>query len=160
MFQLIGPVHALVSAVEPKISEMAANRHNNNIFHHHHPHSNFVLTYSQYTNLAIFMILFMLCAIEVIFVKIVTAINIDDADGDLFALPADVASSGVRSQELDSLSSHQSFYLQRYREQRSVVAHLISTQSLLQRMTANTSAFIDNNNNSIATNNNAIIESY
>lgn len=168
MFQFIGPVHALVTAVEPKISEMAVNRHNNNIFHHHHQQqyspSNFILTYSQYTNLAIFMLLFVLCAVEVIFVKIIAAININDAvtDRDLHSSPSNTGSArSGHIHDMDSLSSHQNFYLERYRQQRSVVAHLISTQSILQQMTTNTSSFIDsNNNNTISINNNSIIEAY
>lgn len=78
LFRFIGPVQSLVSVAEPKISDMAVNRHNNNIFHHHQQNSNFILTYSQYTNLAIFIFLFFILAIEVIFVKIVTAINMDE----------------------------------------------------------------------------------
>lgn len=79
LFRFIGPVQSLVSVVEPKISDMASNRHNNNIFHHHQQNSNFILTYSQYTNLAICIFLFFILAIEVIFVKIVTAINMDES---------------------------------------------------------------------------------
>lgn len=75
LFRFIGPVQSLVSVVEPKMSDMASNRHNNNVFHHHQQNSNFILTYSQYTNLAICIFLFFILAIEVIFVKIVTAIN-------------------------------------------------------------------------------------
>lgn len=78
LFRFIGPVQSLVSVVEPKISDMASNRHNNNIFHHHQQNSNFILTYSQYTNLAICIFLFFILAIEVIFVKIVTAINMGE----------------------------------------------------------------------------------
>lgn len=78
LFRFIGPMQSLVSVVEPKISDMASNRHNNNIFHHHQQNSNFILTYSQYTNLAICIFLFFILAIEVIFVKIVTAINMDE----------------------------------------------------------------------------------
>lgn len=79
LFRFIGPVQSVVSVVEPKISDMASNRHNNNIFHHHQQNSNFILTYSQYTNLAICIFLFFILAIEVIFVKIVTAINMDES---------------------------------------------------------------------------------
>lgn len=79
LLRFIGPVQSLVSVVEPKISDMASNRHNNNIFHHHQQNSNFILTYSQYTNLAICIFLFFILAIEVIFVKIVTAINMDES---------------------------------------------------------------------------------
>lgn len=90
MFRFMGPIQTLMASIEPRISDVAANQdsHNNNIYHHHHHHhhsynSNLILTYSQYTNLAIFMILFMLCAIEVIFVKIVTAINLTDESSGL-----------------------------------------------------------------------------
>lgn len=78
LFRFFGPVQSVVSVVEPKISDMAVNQHNNNIFHHHQQNSNFILTYSQYTNLAIFIFLFFILTIEVIFVKIVTAINMDE----------------------------------------------------------------------------------
>lgn len=83
LFRFIGPVQSLVSVVEPKISDMAINRHNNNIFHHHQQNSNFILTYSQYTNLAICIFLFFILAIEVIFVKIVTAINMDESTSNV-----------------------------------------------------------------------------
>lgn len=79
LLRFIGPAQTLVSVVEPKISDMASNRHNNNIFHHHQQNSNFILTYSQYTNLAICIFLFFILAIEVIFVKIVTAINLGES---------------------------------------------------------------------------------
>lgn len=83
LLRFIGPVQSLVSVVEPKISDMASNRHNNNIFHHHQQNSNFILTYSQYTNLAICIFLFFILAIEVIFVKIVTAINMDETTANI-----------------------------------------------------------------------------
>lgn len=83
LLRFIGPVQSLVSVVEPKISDMASNRHNNNIFHHHQQNSNFILTYSQYTNLAICIFLFFILAIEVIFVKIVTAINMDESTANI-----------------------------------------------------------------------------
>lgn len=83
LFRFIGPVQSLVSVIEPKISDMASNRHNNNIFHHHQQNSNFILTYSQYTNLAICIFLFFILAIEVIFVKIVTAINMDETTSNI-----------------------------------------------------------------------------
>lgn len=83
LLRFIGPVQSLVGVVEPKISDMASNRHNNNIFHHHQQNSNFILTYSQYTNLAICIFLFFILAIEVIFVKIVTAINMDESTSNI-----------------------------------------------------------------------------
>lgn len=179
MFRLIGPVQAIVGIVEPKISDMAVNRHNNNIFHHHQQNSNFILTYSQYTNLAIFIFLFFILAIEVIFVKIVTAINMDeqidiDIDGETYPL-IDMDLLNLNNIRLDSSSlsevndhhhpyiymtssQHQAHLLdQQHQRQRSVVAHLISTQSLLQRISAQASPFGDiNNNNSIMINNNNV----
>lgn len=166
MFRFIGSVQTIIGIVEPKISDMAVNRHSSNIFHHHQQ-SNFILTYSQYTNLAIFMILFMLCAIEVIFVKIVTAINIDDSsidiDGETYPLPTDLDLMNNNSvHQIDREQQHQ------HHQQRSVVAHLISTQSFLQRITAaqatqpfadinNNSNFIMNNNNNNTTVSNSVI---
>lgn len=159
MFHFIGPVQAIMGIVEPKMSDMAANRHNSNIFHHHQQNNNFILTYSQCWNLAIFMILFMLCAIEVIFVKIVTTISVDDSsidiDGESYPLPTDLDLMNNNSvHQIDREQQHQ---------QRSIVAHLISTQTFLQRITAmqTTQPFADINNNSnfVMNNNNNIIPS-
>lgn len=155
MFEFIGPVQTLIGIVEPKIGDMAANRHNHNIFHHHQQNSNFLLTYLQYKSLVIFMILFLLCAAEVIFMKIAQAINIDDSsidiDGETYPLPT----------ELDLMNNNSVRQIdreQRHHQQRSVVAHLISTQSFLQRITAvqATQPFgdINNNSNLIMNNNN------
>lgn len=158
MFRFIGPVQAIIGMVEPRISDMAVNRHNSNIFHHHQQSSNFILTYSQCWNLAIFMILFMLCAIEVIFVKIVTTISVDDSsidiDGETYPLPTDLDLLNNNSvHQIDREQQH-------HHQQRSIVAHLISTQSFLQRITAMqaTQPFVDINNNSnlIIMNNNNI----
>lgn len=173
----MGPVQAIVGIVEPKISDMAVNRHNNNIFHHHQQNSNFILTYSQYTNLAIFIFLFFILAIEVIFVKIVTAINMDetsiDIDGDSYPL-IDMDLLNLNNIDLNSLSElsehhhphpyiyvinnqqEESLLRQRHQQQRSGVAHLISPQRLLQRINQ-TSPYDDmNNNNSITVNNNHV----
>lgn len=161
MYRFIGPIQSLVGFVEPKISDMAVNRHNSNIYHHHQQNSNFILTYSQYTNLAIFMILFMLCAIEVIFVKIVTAINIDDnsidIDGETYPLvDMDLLNNNSLNEIDQEVLQQQHQQQQRHQQQRSVVAHLISTQTFLQRITQ-TAAYddINNNNNNIMINSNS-----
>lgn len=144
MLRFVGPVQAIVSAVEPKLSEMAVNRHNNNIFYHHHPHKNFILAYSQYTNFTIFMIIFMLCAIEVIFVKIVTAINTEDErieiNNSLLSPPLNLQLLSNRQYILTGEQEQQ------FARQRSIFAHLISTQ-VQQNADDATSSYTDSNNN-------------
>lgn len=105
LFRFIGQSLVVQSLVEPKI--MASNRHNNNIFHHHQQNSNFILTYSQYTNLAICIFLFFILAIEVIFVKIVTAINLDvTAMGrDHGAFPTTATASNIEH-DMDLLNNN------------------------------------------------------
>lgn len=156
MFEFIGPVQTMIGIVEPKISDMAVNRHSNNIFHHHQQNSNFVLTYSQYAKLLIFMALFVVCAAEVIFMKLATIIYISDSSTDIddetYPLPTDLDLDLVNNNSVQQIDLEE-----QYHRQRSIVAHLISTQSFLQRITAMqaTQPFGDiNNNGDVMMNNN------
>jgi len=151
MLRLLGPIQTVVATVEPSIGYMAVNKnmHNNNICHQQ---SNLILTYSQYTNLAIFMILFMLCAVEVIFVKIVTAINVDDVVVDGNYPLDDDDDDDVRNNnslhQIDRELAHQTAQQQRQRRQHQrPETHLITTQTFLQRITQATAMPFDNNNN-------------
>lgn len=90
LLRFIGPVQLFVSVAEPKIIDMAVNQHNNNIFHHQQQNSNFILTYSQYTNLTIFIFLLFILTIEVIFVKIVTAINMNGRESSNIEINIDI----------------------------------------------------------------------
>lgn len=144
LFRFIGPVHTIMSVAEPKISDMAVNRHNNNIFHHHQQNSNFILTYSQYTNLAIFIFLFFILAIEVIFVKIVTAINMDETQSTNIDIDVDmdilnnntivghnlnyVNRSLNRNSDVSEGSSHQIHHQRLYPQ---YYHHLLASQTIL-----------------------------
>lgn len=90
LLRFIGHVQSVVSVAEPKIIDVAVNQHNNNIFHHQQQNSNFKLTYSQYTNLAIFIFLFFILTIEVIFVKVVTAINMNERESSNIEVSIDI----------------------------------------------------------------------
>lgn len=72
LFKLFGVVNTIIETIEPplEIAPTTNSGGNTSAFN----------GYSQ-TNLAVFMILFMLCAIEVVFIKIVTAVEDVDVDG-------------------------------------------------------------------------------
>lgn len=70
MLKLIGVVNTIIATIEPPLEIASTSNSGGNTS----PYSN------NQTNLAVFMILFMLCAIEVVFIKIVTAV--EDIDGN------------------------------------------------------------------------------
>ena len=127
MLRAFGPVQMLVAAIEPSINDMAVNK---NYCHLSNGHQ---LNYSQYRNLAIFMILFMLCAIEVIFVKIVTAIN----DTDYVNGVAEGAVHRGQTSDDNQLVAEQPIQWSR----------LVPAQTILQRITMATTQPFDHNNN-------------
>lgn len=169
MLRLFGPVQLLMAEAEPShIADLAVDMPINYSRGSQH-HCSF--GFAPHTNMAIFVLLFTVCAFEVIFVKILSAIrdgmsNGNSARSDHYLTPEDhdnnnsVLNAWTEATSVRRDAWHWLTALQQNIQQTQPMPMLarpprfISTQTFLQRMAQATAAPFDDNNNSNHNNNN------